>query len=309
MNIRNVLVPVDFSPASQLAVDFAAVFARTLGAQLTLLHVAERSEAADLKAGKTNSDAALQLSKMLPTVASDDLNVQTRVRIGLVEDEISAAIDDEAADIVVMGTHHHGLIRRLLGGSVAGDMLRKMPVPMVTLASNANPRPVTRILFATDLTDSYQEGFRFALELARAFRANLIVQYSIEPIPVSYGGSMPVIDDPTDRKHLVAQARLKLSELEAEGAREQVVVVSEVTEGAASEKILAASEESECGLIVLTIRDRGLLERALLGSTAERIVRDARVPVLSFPVRDVTNRIEARVHPEISPILPSEAAE
>jgi hypothetical protein len=64
----------------------------------------------------------------------------------------------------------------------------------------------------------------------------LIIHYSIEPIPISYGGSMPVIDDPTDRKHLIAQARLKLSELEMEGARQQVVVVSEVTEGAAYEK-------------------------------------------------------------------------
>jgi nucleotide-binding universal stress UspA family protein len=129
---------VDFSPASQLAVDFAAAFARTLGAQLTLLHVA-----ANDKAGKPDADARLQLSKMLPTVAWDNLDVQTRVRIGNVEDEICAAIDDESADIVVMGTHHHGLIRRLLGGSVAGDMLRKMPVPLVTLASNANPRSVT----------------------------------------------------------------------------------------------------------------------------------------------------------------------
>jgi hypothetical protein len=62
-------------------------------------------------------------------------------------------------------------------------------------------------------------------------------------------------------------------------------------------------------LIVLTIHDKGLLERALLGSTAERVVRDARVPVLSFPVKDAANRIEAKVHPEASRTLRPEAAE
>jgi nucleotide-binding universal stress UspA family protein len=208
-----------------------------------------------------------------------------------------------------MGTHHHGLIRRLLGGSVAQDMLRKMPVPLLTLSSNALPRSLTRILLATDLTESYYEGFRFALDMARTLGARLIVQYSIEPIPMAYGGTMPLIDDPTDRKHLMAEARLKLSELESEGARQQVLVVSEVTEGAAHEKILASAEETGCGLIILTIHDKGALERALLGSTAERVVRDARVPVLSFPVNGAPNRLEAKVHPEASRILRPEAAE
>jgi nucleotide-binding universal stress UspA family protein len=304
MNIRNVLVPVDFSRASQGAVDFAVVFATKLDAHLTMLHVTE-----DGNALKPSAEARLRLSDMLPPTRSSELGVQTRIRSGNVEDEICAAINDELADIVVMGTHQHGLIRRLLTGSVAEDMLRKVPIPLLTLSSEAHPRSLTRILFATDLIDSYFEGFRFALDLARALGANVIVHHSIEPIPVSYGGSMPVIDDPTDRKLLIEHAQRKLSELEMEGARQQVVVVSEVTEGVASDKILAAAEESGCGLIILTIHDKDLLERTILGSTAEPIVRDARVPVLSLPIKSAANRVEVKVNPGVVGILPSEAAE
>jgi nucleotide-binding universal stress UspA family protein len=304
MNIRNVLVPVDFSRASQGAVDFAVVFATKLDAHLTMLHVTE-----DGNALKPSAEARLRLSDMLPPTRSSELGVQTRIRSGNVEDEICAAINDELADIVVMGTHQHGLIRRLLTGSVAEDMLRKVPIPLLTLSSEAHPRSLTRILFATDLIDSYFEGFRFVLDLARALGANVIVNHSIEPIPVSYGGSMPVIDDPTDRKLLIEHAQRKLSELEMEGARQQVVVVSEVTEGVASEKILAAAEESGCGLIILTIHDKDLLERTILGSTAEPIVRDARVPVLSLPIKSAANRVEVKVNPGVVGILPSEAAE
>ena len=288
MNIRNVLVPVDFSRASQAAVDFAVVFATKLRAHLTLLHVTE-----DGQDVTPSADATLRLSSMLPPTRTNDLDVQTRIRTGNVEDEICASIQDELADIVVMGTHHHGLIQRLLTGSVAEDLLRHTTVPLLTLSSEAHSRSLTRILFATDLVDSYSEGFRFALELARGLGANVIVHHSIEPIPISYGGSMPVIDDPTDRNHLLEHVRQKLSELELEGARRQVVVVTDVTEGVASEKILAAAEESGCGLIVLTIHDKSRLERALLGSTAESIVRDARVPVLSIPVKDTANRVES----------------
>jgi nucleotide-binding universal stress UspA family protein len=304
MNIRNVLVPVDFSRASQAAVDFAVVFATKLRAHLTLLHVTE--DGTDVK---PSADAALRLSSMLPPTRTNDLDVQTRIRTGNVEDEICAAIQDEFADIVVMGTHQHGLIQRLLSGSVAENMLRHMAVPLLTLSGEAHPRSLTRILFATDLVDSNSEGFRFVLELARALGANVIVHHSIEPIPISYGGSMPVIDEPSGRKLLLDHVRQKLSDLELEGARRQVVVVTEVTEGVASEKILAASEESGCGLIVLTIHDKSRLERALLGSTAESIVRDARVPVLAIPVKDATHPIEAKANPLTSRILPSESAE
>jgi len=301
MNIRNVLVPVDFSTASQHAVDFAVSFARKCRAQLTLLYVEEPD-----KAEKEDANPRLnRLLEMLPPGGSDDLYVQTRMRNGNVEDEIRAAIDEEHAGVVVMGTHRHGLIRRLLGGSVTEDLLRKMPVPLLTVPADAHLTSLTRILFATDLTESSREGFRYALELARTLGASLIVHHSIEPIPISYGGSMPVVDDPTDRKLLMEHVRHKLSELESEGSSQQVVVVSEVTEGAATGKIVSAAEEAGCGLIVLTIHYKGLLERALLGSTAEHVVRDAHVPVLSYPVIDVSNPIEEKIHPRTAMTDPS----
>jgi len=300
MDIRNVLVPVDFSPASQFAVDFAVSFARKFRARLTLLHVVETPSALTYtfptegdKAGKQLSDDVLgRLSAMLSPEDQDDLDLQIRIRSGNIEAEIRSAIDDELAGIVVMGTHHHKLIRRLLSGSVTEDMLRKLPVPVVTVSSDAQSKKLSRILFATDLTESSHDGFRFALDLARTVGAHLIVLHVIEPIPMSYGGVMPVIDTSEERKLLADHARRKLTELESEGARQKVVVVTEVVEGIVVDKILAAVEDSASGLIVLTIHDKGLVERALLGSTAERVVRDARVPVLSFPVQVKTDRVD-----------------
>jgi K+-sensing histidine kinase KdpD len=82
MNIQNVLVPVDFSSASQMAVDFASTFAKSLHAQLTLLHVASNDSAA-----RQDANTRLQqLSKMLPSDGADGLAVHTRIRTGTVED-------------------------------------------------------------------------------------------------------------------------------------------------------------------------------------------------------------------------------
>jgi nucleotide-binding universal stress UspA family protein len=308
MEIRNVLVPVDFSPASQFAVDFAVTFARKFRARLTLLHVVESATALTYtfpiendKVGKQHSDDALsRLSAMLSPEDQDDLDLQIRIRSGSIEAEIRSAIDDELASIVVMGTHHHGLIRRLLIGSVTADMLRIAPVPVLTVSSDAQARTLSRILFATDLTESSHDGFKFALDLARTVGAHLIVLHVIEPIPMAFGGGIPVIETQSEKRLLVENARRKMAVLESEGARQQVVVVSEVTEGVASERILEATEESASELIVLTIHNKGLVERALLGSTAERVVRDAPVPVLSFPVHVKTERIDSTERPRAS---------
>ena len=300
MDIQNVLVPVDFSPASQFAVDFAVSFARKFRARLTLLHVVEPTTALAYafpiendEVGKNNSEEALgRLSAMLSPEDQDDLDLQIRIRSGKIEAEVRAAIEAEAASIVVMGTHHHRLLKRLLVGSMTEDVLRKLPVPILTVSTDAQPRSLSRILFATDLTESSHDGFTFALDLARKLGAQLIVLHVIEPIPMSLGAGMPVIDSRAERKLLIENARRKLAELESEGARENVVVVSEVIEGIAPEKILEAAAESDSGLIVLTIHSKGFVERALLGSTAERVVRVSDAPVVSFPVHFKLDRVE-----------------
>jgi hypothetical protein len=55
-------------------------------------------------------------------------------------------------------------------------------------------------------------------------------------------------------------------------------------EGNPAETILKAAEENCADLIVMTVSKKGLIERALLGSTAERLIREAHLPVLSIPV-------------------------
>jgi nucleotide-binding universal stress UspA family protein len=205
MDTRNVLVPVDFSPASQFAVDFAVSFARKFRARLTLLHVMESATAltytlpieADKLQKQHSDDAFGRLSTMLSPEDQDDLDLQIRIRSGSIESEICPAIDDEVASIVVMGKHHHRLIRSLLVGSVTEDVLRKLHVPVLTVSSDAQPGTLSRVLFATDLTEPSHDGFRYALDLSQTAGAHLIVLHVIEPVPMSFGGGMPVIESVT----------------------------------------------------------------------------------------------------------------
>jgi nucleotide-binding universal stress UspA family protein len=60
-------------------------------------------------------------------------------------------------------------------------------------------------------------------------------------------------------------------------------VSTEVVRGIPHHEILKYAEVTNADLIVINLQSKGLLERALLGSTAERVIRSARIPVLSIP--------------------------
>lgn len=138
MHIRKVLVPVDFSPASILAIGHGIALARRFKAKLALLHVIEPSVALTYtfpteseKADKARYEQAERmLGALVGPEDQDDLDLETAVRMGDIEDQISVAIEEFGADIVVMGAHGRRLISRWLIGSVTQALLRKLPVPI-----------------------------------------------------------------------------------------------------------------------------------------------------------------------------------
>src|SRR5215470_17170783 len=115
MQIKKVLVPVDFSPQSTLAVNNGVALARKFGATLTLLHVVETPSAlfhtlhlytAPKQADQSERERMDQAQRKLPQLVSpedqDDLDVSFIVRSGQPEHEIQAVAAEEDADVVVM---------------------------------------------------------------------------------------------------------------------------------------------------------------------------------------------------------------
>ena len=108
MNIKNVLVPVDFSPPAQLAVNYAVSLARKFRAKLTLMHVVESASALarpfsaeGAKLEKEHRDQALRmLSALLAPEDQDDLDLQVVIKTGNIKKEISAVIREQGADII-----------------------------------------------------------------------------------------------------------------------------------------------------------------------------------------------------------------
>ena len=141
-----------------------------------------------------------------------------------------------------------------------------------------------RILYATDLPDNSSNGLRYAIELARTLRAALTVLHAVDHANVIYwaGATAGYLQEQLTK--LVHERRRALRELVAHEGSAGMEIETLVVEGKPFEKILSVAEERGIDIIVLNLQSKGMLERAFIGSTAERVVRLAHIPVLSVPV-------------------------
>ncbi len=140
--IRVILVPVDFSPHSEAALDQAMDLAKALGAKIHLLH----SYAVPVRGvmpydfaipdgvwDGVHNAAESKLEEIRQKVASEGLEASTEVSAALPSEAILAAAGELGADLIVMGTRGHTGLKHVLLGSVAERTLRLAPCSVLTV--------------------------------------------------------------------------------------------------------------------------------------------------------------------------------
>jgi nucleotide-binding universal stress UspA family protein len=139
--------------------------------------------------------------------------------------------------------------------------------------------PFKHILVATDFSECSERAVDLALELAQKFEAQLTLLHSWDAPAYAYSGGLYVQVDIVTPIEEAAVAQLDKATLELK--RRMPNVKSVIRSGAPWEEILSAASELHADLIVLGSHGRRGLNRALLGSVAEKVVRMATVPVLT----------------------------
>lgn len=293
-DIRRILCPVDFSDASRHALDHAAVIARWYGAAVTLLHVSVPVYVmegplffAALPAGAA-AEAADQMTASAVQAWGAPLSAA-----GLSADVVTEEGHDPAgrilacasrlpADLLVMGTHARAGLERLVLGSVTEKVLRKAPCPVLTVpppAVRAMQAPFKRLLCPVDFSDWSLAALRFALSLAQESDARLTI---LHVLPLPGDQAYEPLDTPEFRLRCEDQARRRLDALVADEARQFCEPVTKLIWGAPYRRILEVADEEVTDVIVMGVHGRGIVDRLLVGSTTNEIVRHATCPVLTL---------------------------
>jgi universal stress protein A len=144
-----------------------------------------------------------------------------------------------------------------------------------------NGMAFNRILCAVDFSETSLEAFRRAAEMARRFASNLYVLHVIEARPVVpslIGGD--AVGEMAVELEEKATAAVESLVASSASALEGVPLALEVTAGRASVEILNHARDWPADLIVLGAKGATALEQILIGSTAERMMREAPCSVL-----------------------------
>jgi nucleotide-binding universal stress UspA family protein len=135
--IRTILHPTDFSGPSDLAFRMACGLARDFGARLVVLHVAEFPANVYPEATR-HEDPTLRHPALWAKVRelrppSAGLSVEHRLADGDAAEEVLRAAGETGSDLIVLGTHGRTGLKHLLMGSVAEQVVRKAPCPVLTV--------------------------------------------------------------------------------------------------------------------------------------------------------------------------------
>ena len=304
MSIDRVVCATDFSELSIRAAHVAARLAARHRAALVVLYVDPPAEmsglgpsfkdivAEDLSKIRRTQDRFVeaQLRKLVSDlrpryeIEVESAFVRARAAEGIVEHVV--AID---ADLLVLGHHGAGAVRLILG-SVAARVAQSTTVPtlVVPAAAPAECDPGARTLVAVELDPALAIPVgRGAIEVAGRGSQVEIFHALYEPAFWSIGAAAGIDTEVTRLLEMVRDgAAANLERVAAELVTPGVEIRQTLEPGAPARAILDRAAASGADLIAVGTHRRHGMAR-IFGTTAERVLRHAPVPVLLVPVTEV----------------------
>jgi nucleotide-binding universal stress UspA family protein len=191
-------------------------------------------------------------------------------------------VAEHNVDLVVMGTHGRQGLDRLLSGSVSEEVVRQSTCPVFTVLGRDEPQPgpeIQSVLAPVDFSEPARLGLAHARELAQVYDATLDLMHIVEDVvfPSVYGID-PIAPQLPDVQQRAAEALERMADEVIGGA---VPTNLHVIAGYAARDIIDFADENDTGLIAMATHGRTGLERFLIGSVTEKVIRSASCPVFT----------------------------
>jgi len=281
------LVPLDGSATAECVLPWARTLGKALGLRLVLLSLVRDAPVG----GDARTDAALRPARHYLDGVTADLTaagLSVEQCILPATDDVSAQITSTAAALnasfILLATHGRTGVRRLVLGSVAGEVARTAPCPVLVIRATPAGAAVEsgalrRILLPLDGSPLAEQALAPAVELARATSATLDLA-RVEPWAWQLQRASVEVYYPPDFDSALEQAADEYLARVRAAVSPDVTTECHVLRGDAAGTITAHAEEVGADLVVMSTRGRSGLARMTLGSVADRVVRGGSRPVL-----------------------------
>ena len=294
--LKNILFATDLAEDSQAAIPYIRAIAGEFGSTIHVLHVLSPEPMLEIPLDippELDADRRIALSKLKKLIVTKpfgDAKSTITVERGRMSDVLTRVVEGQAIDLIVVGTHGRRGLSKVLMGSVAEQIVRASPCPVLTvgphcLEAQAYAVKLETIVFATDFSASAHHAVEYALSFAKAKHARLIfvhaVPRTVQVIPSGdelAGESMRIYDE-IEAGELVRSrdemARLIRSET-MRGWQAEAIIES----GTPAEVILAAALKKRADLIVMGAHHSATASH-IPWATASTVACSAPCPVLT----------------------------
>lgn len=288
-----ILVPVDGSEHAERAAAHAQYLATVFDATVHVVSVVDvQAVAGPFDAGGVDEAFVERLEaegeQAIEAVESEFEGgaIETAVVQGRPNEAILDYTEEHGVDMIAMGTHGRTGLGRYLTGSVTEAVVRHAEVPVLTVRKTAASRvsEYDDIMIPTDGSEAATAAVEHGLAVAERTGARVHVVNVVNVSDLATGADYTL---PTELLQTFQERGERITEEIAAAARDRGLdAVTEVREGFPGQDLLDYAETAEVDLIAMGTAGRTGLRRFLLGSTAERVIRHADVPVLAVTEHD-----------------------
>lgn len=277
---RRIVVAADMSKSSLCALGVAKGLAKRYGARLDVVYAEdlplnllgfgpEMDAASGRELAAQMRDFLRWREARLRQQVADlpESQVQVHTLRGAPQRVVAEFARRRRADLLVLGTHGHAGLDRVVFGSVAEAAVRRAPAPVLTVHERRTPLMLSRILAPYNFQPYAQNALFYAARIARKTGARLTV--------LSIGAPTQWPMGPLQR------LREKLETLLGKSGALRLRLT--VRPGDPRREILQEAASGRHDLVVLAAHRKAYWRDTILGSTAERVLRHCPIPVLSIP--------------------------
>jgi nucleotide-binding universal stress UspA family protein len=261
VRFKNILFATDLGGASAYAQAYATLVARIFGAHLYVLHV------------QTEEVGGAEIRELETFFAASGVPYTIVLKRGKILDVLNRVAEEQAIDLIILGSHGRLGVSHLFMGSTAEDVARSSTLPVITVGPHVEglEASLKTIVFTTDFSEESKLALPYAASLAQEFHANLTVLH------VAPKHERLV----RDREHVEGYLLNQLKNLVPYSRFPWCKVSHIVTFGDTAQEILDAAKARNADLIVLGLHTSVRFTSHLPERLSYRVLCEASCPVMS----------------------------
>lgn len=275
MNVQNptimkkILVPTDFSPNAQKALNYAIQLAKKMDGEIVLIHTVESK--------LTKEDALNAQDKLTESANSiqevSKIKVTEKIFYGIPLYSIEEAIEEFNIELVVMGTLGNAALKGKLFGSKTASVIGKSPVPVLAIPLLGEWKVPNKILIAINRFDEKETLLLPAIILSRLFSASIQV-FIFTDTDDDY------VEDYTEHEKKIILYCDKLKETYTNVEINAVHLAGKRFKENVKEWIAS----NNIDIMVMLTHKKNIIEKVFIGSKTEKMSYNIDIPLMAIPV-------------------------